>query len=150
MEKGPLFRTLLLAKAREFLESKLDHSDAALVFLRSRTQAGSAAKQLAEAYDEAEPLVRPANARAAQQLAILAVPPGAAGEQVQALARDTLPGVDLVPAALSDDIYFYRELPQVPLTDLPHLGGQPREAYLQMAGDHPPHSRLDVPWQHPG
>jgi eukaryotic-like serine/threonine-protein kinase len=150
IEKGPLFRTLLLAKAREFLDSKLDHSDAALVFLRSRTQVGSAAKQLAEAYDEAEPLVRPTNARAVQQLAVLAVPPGPAGEQVQALARDTLHGVDLVPAALPDDICFYRELPQVPLTDLPHLGGQAREAYLQMAGDHPAHSRLDVPWQHPG
>jgi serine/threonine protein kinase len=150
LEKGPPFRALLLAKAREFLDSKLDHSDAARVFLRSRTQAGSAEKQLAEAFDEAAPLVRLTNARAAQQLVVLAVPAGEAGERVQALARATLPDVDLVPAALPDDICFYRELPQVPLADLPHLGGQAREAYLQMAGDHPAHSRVDVPWQHPG
>ena len=150
IEKGPLFRTLLLTKAREFLDSKLDHSDAARVFVRSRTQPGSAEKQLAEAYDEAEPLVRLTNARAAQQLAVLAVPPGPAGERVQELARETLPDVDLVPAVLPDDICFYREVPQVPLGELPHLGGQAREAYLQMAGDHPAHSRADVQWQHPG
>ena len=52
-------------------------------------------------------------------------------------------------AVLPDDICFYRELPQVPLTDLPQLGGVAREAYLQMGADHPPHARTDVSWQPP-
>ena len=48
-DKGPAFRDLLLTKAREFLDGKLDHSDPATVFLRSRTLAGSAESLLHEA-----------------------------------------------------------------------------------------------------
>ena len=41
-EKGAAFRDLLLAKARAFLDARLDHSDPAAVFFRSRTQTGTA------------------------------------------------------------------------------------------------------------
>ncbi|HEY2909914.1 MAG TPA: tubulin-like doman-containing protein, partial [Gemmataceae bacterium] len=37
LEKGPLFRELLLKKSREFLDGKLDSADPAAVFFRNRT-----------------------------------------------------------------------------------------------------------------
>jgi hypothetical protein len=66
------------------------------------------------------------------------------------MAAGALPGSEITPAALPDDICFYREFPRVPFTNLPQLAGHAREAYLQMGSDHPPHARVDVPWQQPG
>ena len=40
LEKGPAFRNLLLSRARDFLDARLDHSDPAAVFFRSRTRQG--------------------------------------------------------------------------------------------------------------
>src|SRR5262249_15635923 len=54
-EKGAPFRELLLARSREFLDAKLDHSDPAAVFFRYRTAAHTAQPLLAEAFDEAAP-----------------------------------------------------------------------------------------------
>ena len=82
-------------------------------------------------------------------MVVLGVPPGPDGDRLAALARTALPDVELTAAALPEDICFYREYPQVPLTDLPQLGGSAREAFLQMGTDHPPHARADVPWQPP-
>ena len=149
VEKGPPFRELLLKKAREFLDAKLDHSDPAEVFFRSRTQTGTAEALLAEAFDAATPDLTPLGGTRPYEMVVLGVPPGPDGDRLAALARTAMPDVELTAAALPDDICFYREYPQVPLTDLPQLGGSAREAFLQMGTDHPPHARADVPWQPP-
>ncbi|MBM3983668.1 MAG: hypothetical protein FJ304_26040, partial [Planctomycetes bacterium] len=149
IEKGPAFRELMLTKAREFLDTKLDHSDPAAVFFRARTQKGTAEPLLAEAFDEATPDLTPVGADKPHELVVFGAPPGPDGDRLLALAKSAVPSADLIPAPLPDDICFYRELPQVPLTDLPQLGAHAREAYLHMGTDHPPHARTDVPWAAP-
>jgi hypothetical protein len=147
-EKGAPFRELLLKRARSFLDAKLDHSDPAAAFFRSRTQSGTAEPLLAEAFDEAMPELTPVGQRP-YEMVVLGVPPGPDGDRLAATVRTVLPNLEMTAAALPDDICFYREYPQVPLTDLPQLGAAAREAYLLMGGDHPPHARADVAWQQP-
>jgi len=149
LEKGAPFRELLLTKAREFLDLRLDHSNPATVFFRARTQSGTAETLLTEAFTAAAPSLTPTGARP-YEMTVLAVPSGDDGDRLLALARTALPDAELAPAPLPEDICFYREFPQVPLTDLPHLGGHAREAYLLMGSDHPAHSRMDIPWSQPG
>ena len=148
-EKGAPFRELLLKKAGAFLDAKLDHSDPAAVFFRSRTQTGTAEPLLAEAFDEATPDLTPTGGARPYEMVVLGVPPGPDGDRLAALARTAMPNVELTATALPDDICFYREYPQVSLTDLPQLGGSAREAFLQMGTDHPGHARADVTWQPP-
>jgi serine/threonine protein kinase len=151
-EKGPPFRDLLLARSREFLDAKLDHSDPAAVFFRYREADGTAEPLVGEAFGEAAPdLTATRGGEAAAEVNVLGVPPGEAGERLRALAAAVLPGVELVPAPLPDDICFYREYPALELAGLPQLGEYGREAYAALAAaDHPPHARADVPWQLPG
>jgi hypothetical protein len=149
MEKGAAFRELLLSSSRTFLDTKLEHSDPATVFFRSRTQAGSAEALVAEAFDEAGPELVPAGERP-YEMVVLAAPPGPDGEKLLELVHTTFPDTELTAAPLPGDICFYREHPQIPLTALPQLGDLAREAYNQMTGDHPAHTRTDVPWTLPG
>lgn len=149
-EKGPHFRELLLARSREFLDEKLDHSDPATVFFQNRTADGTAQSLVAEAFDEAAPELKSTTLGKPVEVAVLAVPPGPAGDQFRALVAETIPTAEFIPAPLPDDICFYREYPQLALGDLPQLGPPGREAYQQLAAaDHPPHARMDVPWQLP-
>ncbi len=149
VEKGPAFRELLLNKARDFLDTRLEHSDPAAIFLRSRTQVGTAENILAEAFDEATPELLPTGTRP-PEVSLLGVPPGGAGQQLLELARAALPNQNLTPAELPDDIGFYREFPQVPLTDLPQLSRLALEVYQLTGADRPTHARMDVGWQPPG
>jgi eukaryotic-like serine/threonine-protein kinase len=149
-EKGPLFRELLLTAARTFLDTKLDHSNPAMVFFRARTQAGSAEGLLSEAFDEATPDLTPLGTEKPYEMVVLGAPVGDDGDRLLELVRATFPELELTAAPLPDDICFYREYPQVPLTDLPQLGPFAREAYQNMTAEHPAHARADVSWVPPG
>ncbi|MBY0461133.1 MAG: hypothetical protein K2V38_27745, partial [Gemmataceae bacterium] len=150
-EKGPPFRELLLRKAREFLDARLDHSDPAAVFFRSRTVNGTAQPMIGEAFEEAAPDLVPSVFPRPYEMVVLGVPPGDDGDRLVDLAKEVLPETEFVSAPLPDDICFYREYPQLALTDLPQLGEHAREAYNQaLAAGHAPHARTDVPWQSPG
>ena len=92
------------------------------MFFRSRTQTGTAEPLLAEAFDEATPDLAPLGARP-YEMVVLGGParPGrrpAGGPGAAPRCRTS----ELTTAPLPDDICFYREYPQVPLTDLPQLG----------------------------
>ncbi len=151
VEKGPLFREMLLNKAREFLDAKFDHSDAATVFFRAKTENGTAQPLLSEAFEEAAPALVPNVFPRPYEMVVLGIPPGPDGGRLKELAKVVLPETDFVAAPLPDDICFYREYPQLTLTDLPQLGEYARAAYQQMmASPTPPHARVDVPWQLPG
>jgi hypothetical protein len=149
-DKAAPFRALLLRKAREFLDTRLDHSDPAAAFFRSRTQAGTAEQLLAEALDEAVPDLTPLGSVRPYEMTVLGVPPGPEGERLVALVREMVPDMEMTTALLPDDICFYREFPQVLLTDLPQLGGAARDAFALMGSDHPAHARTDVTWAQPG
>jgi hypothetical protein len=150
-EKGAHFRELLLARSRAFLDEKLDHSDPAMMFFRYRTEDGSAEPLIGEAFGEAAPeLCVTKSGEKPYEINVLAAPSGEAGEAFRELAAQVLPGMDLTPAPLPDDICFYREYPQFLLADLPQLGEFAREAYQSMStAEHPPHSRIDMNWHAP-
>jgi hypothetical protein len=151
VEKGPVFRELLLTRAREFLDAKLDAANPATVFFRNRPGDETDHPLIGEAFGEASPDVTglPGGARPDEAL-ILAVPPGAEGDRFRRLVADALPDAELTVAPLPDDIAFYREYPRLDLAVLPHLGDHGRDAAQQLtAADHPPHARVDIPWQPP-
>ena len=52
----------------------------------------------------------------------------------------------MLTAAAEDDILFYRELSNLPLSELEQLGPAAQDAYRQMraAEDFTPHTRIDV------
>ena len=149
--KGPPFRDLLLAKARAFLDAKLDAADPATVFFRNRTGTHADHPLIGEAFGEAEPDVKPvAGGSRPDEALILAVPPGADGDRFRRFVAEVLPGVEFTPAPLPDDIMFYREFPRLELSSLPHLGEYARAAADALAAaDHPIHSRTDVAWTAP-
>ncbi|MBA4191269.1 MAG: hypothetical protein C0467_25080 [Planctomycetaceae bacterium] len=149
-EKGPIFREILLKQSREFLDKHLDHADPAMIFFRYRTEDGSAEPLLAEAFEGAAPELL-SKSGSHYEVNVLGVPAGPAGDELRELAGNALPGIDLTPAVLPDDICFYREYPQIPLASLPQLGEHAKEAYQHMTtGDHPPHARIDIHWQQSG
>ncbi len=149
-EKGAIFREILLRQSREFLDKHLDHADPAMIFFRYRTEDGSAEPLLAEAYEGATPELM-SQVGSHYEINVLGVPSGPAGDELRELAGNALPGIDLTPALLPDDICFYREYPQIPLASIPQLGEHGREAYQHMTtGDHPAHARVDIQWQQPG
>jgi serine/threonine protein kinase len=150
-DKGPRFRELLLERSREFLDTKFDHSDPAEVFFRHRTENGTIGPLIGEAFAAAAPKIGSTrDAEPPREVNLLAAPPGPAGERFRELAEEMLPGSHLVAAPMPDDICFYREYPQLEVTDLPQFGEYAREAYQYLAmSDHPPHSRVDISWQPP-
>ena len=58
-------------------------------------------------------------------------------------------GVGVTSCECKFEVILYRELQQLPLTDLPHLGPVAREAYQKALAEGLvlPHSRLDIVWQ---
>jgi hypothetical protein len=150
-EKGHLFREMLLARARAFLDAKLDAADPAAVFFRNRAGDESDHPLIGEAFGEAAPDLAGVSGRGRDEVLILSAPAGPDGDRFRGLVAEALPGVELLPAAVADDIAFYREWPHLDLADLPHLGDAGRDAAAAMAAaDHPPHSRADIPWGRSG
>ena len=150
VEKGPHFRALLLEKAREFLESRLDAADPATAFLRYCDTGPAGLKLLAEAHEKAAPNLLPPTGAPPGEVTILAVPATADGAKLRGLFAEAVPGADLTPAPLPNDICVYRETPRLELTRLPQLGEPGREAFDHLAETFPPHARLDIPWQPAG
>src|SRR5262249_11943437 len=105
MEKAPHFRELLMNRSREFLDAKLDQSDPASVFFRYRTGDHSAEPLLGEAFSEAAPdLTTTRGGEKPDEINVLAVPPGEAGERLRMLATEVLRTVELTAATMPDDI----------------------------------------------
>ncbi|HEY3789473.1 MAG TPA: tubulin-like doman-containing protein, partial [Urbifossiella sp.] len=146
LEKGPLFRELLLARSREFLDAKLDSADPAAVFFRNRSGGPDDYPLIGEAYKGAIPEMIGYSGKQPDELAILAAPAGVEGDRFRSLVAAALPGVEFTPAALPEDIVFYREFPRLEMTDLPQLGEHARTASEAIGPDHPLHSRIDIPW----
>ncbi|MDB5308063.1 MAG: hypothetical protein JWO38_2265 [Gemmataceae bacterium] len=150
LEKGPPFREVLLGRAREFLDGKLDAADPATVFFRYRSGEPADYPLITEAFQKAAPELTGYVGKRPDEVMILAAPPGEAGDRFRAVVEKALPTVEFNPAPLPDDITFYREYPRLELADLPHLGAHASEAAQQLAAaDHPPHARADVPWRLP-
>ncbi|MFO0805905.1 MAG: tubulin-like doman-containing protein [Gemmataceae bacterium] len=148
LEKGPPFRELLLTRSREFLDAKLDAANPAAVFFRNRTGGTEDYPLIADAYHGAAPDTIGYKGKTPDEIATLAAPPGEAGNRFRAVVKAALPKVEFTAAPLEDDIVFYRECPQLEMTDLPQLGEHGRAAAESLAAaEHHPHSRIDIVWE---
>jgi hypothetical protein len=129
-----------------FAEAQLGRAHAAQMYLEQHTEDETMHADLVTAFDEAIPELAGSRLSAADEIRILAVPPGPEGEYFRTLVRQALPDQDMVAAASTDDIVFYREQPHVPLASLPQLGPAAQEAYQQLLAPDQlmVHSRADV------
>jgi serine/threonine protein kinase len=147
---GPLLE-LVEHQAETYLGERLGARSAAEVFFEHFSGDEQAAhRAIAAAVTEAMPelLVRKTTSAA---LTALAVPSGTAGDCLFDMTQTALPETRVIRAMTVDDLVVYRELGNVPLTELPPFSPAGREAYQRMlASDTPPHSRSDVKWQLPG
>jgi serine/threonine protein kinase len=137
---------LVRQQAADVLAARLGQNDPASVFFQHHPDQQAAQRDVAKAFDEAQPELT--TAKGAAEVTLLAVPPGTAGELFRALARAALPGEDLAPADCADEIVFYREHPALAPADVPQLGPIGREAYQHaLATQQSPHARIDVTWK---
>ncbi len=143
------FIALLAGKARAFLDARLERTDPATKFLHY--QAGAAApKMLADCFAKAAPDLSLMTGQTPMEAAVLAAPPGEAGDLVRRIAAEACLGIEFIPALNADDLVIYRECPRVELAALPQLAEAARDIYRgQLAAEFPPHSRVDIPWDSP-
>lgn len=132
-------------QAEAFVDARLGGVNVAEMYLAQQANEDEARDDLDAAFEEAAPELSKARAPASE-ICILAAPPGPVGECFRDLARRALPDVDMVAAAGTDDIVFYRELAHQRLSDLEQLGPLGYEAYRQIVTlkDLTPHSRTDI------
>jgi serine/threonine protein kinase len=127
-------------------QTSLGRANAAEVYLEQHAENPAVYADLADAFDQAQPELSSSRQAGRQELCILAAPADPEGERFRALVRRALPETRLLVAASTDDILFYREHPQVMLTELPQMGPAAREVYQQVLATEPlsPHSRSDI------
>jgi serine/threonine protein kinase len=141
----------LLETAEEFIAGLVSTGNVAEMFFEQHPDPEEAEGELAGFFSEAAPeSLGPKKplARAAE-VCVLAAPPGAAGDRLRELARKAVQApLHSAPPGLNanDEIVLYREVANLPLTDLEQLGPVGHDAYAQMSNaDHfTPHSRTDV------
>ena len=124
----------------------LGKTNAAELFLEQHPDEENAKGEASGCFDEAQPELAPGKASTTSEVCVLAAPPGSAGDRFRALTRAALPEVEVLSATAEDDILFYREVANLPLSELEHLGSAGQDAYRQMsaAEDFTPHTRIDV------
>jgi hypothetical protein len=127
-------------------EASLGRAHAAGLYMEQHANDAAALADLAGAFAEAEAELGAARRDPREELAILAVPTDPEGERFRELVARALPETDLLAVPSTDDVVFYRERPNVRLTDLPQLGPAAREVYQQVLDSDQlsPHSRGDV------
>lgn len=138
---------LMRRQAEEFVKARLGGSDVVEIYLDKRQSDEQVVSDIAGLFSQAAPEFGDAHESAGDEVCIVATPLGAAGDHFRNLARQALPGVEVVPAPALDEIVLYREQTHLPLAELPQLGPQAQSAYQKMAGidNFTPHCRTDVP-----
>jgi hypothetical protein len=138
-------QVILQQQAELFVDSLLGKASVAAVYLKDHPRDDYVGEDIATAFEEATPKLA-GTRHTGPEIRLLAVPADLAGERLGKIARDAVENVETVADAGSDDVFFYREAPQMVLADLPQLGLMAEEAYRQMvaSGHFTPHTRMDV------
>jgi hypothetical protein len=141
---------LLVQQAREFMGPRLGAADVVEMFLAKYPRPDEAVGAAHRAYEEARPEL--AGFGRDGEFCVLAVPPGPQAGPFHRLLDQSLGDVGLSLSSGHEDIALYREVPHVPLAELPNLGPAAAEAYRQMTTIYHtnPHTRIDVAeWEGP-
>ncbi len=149
-DRSSEFPPMLSQAARTYLDLRLEKANPAEALALYRGTGRDCESVLSKMYDDAMPtLIVPGMKPPSLEAALLAVPEGPAGDRFRRLAAEANPGIEFIPAVLTDDIVMIREFPRMPLADLPQLGGEARAAYLGQRAERSPHTRVDVAWVAP-
>jgi hypothetical protein len=135
----------VLQQCEAHVDEALGKASVAALYVKDRPGDAQLTTDLTAAFDEAAPVLGGARYSGAE-LRFLVTPADLAGERLGKLAAAASREVEAMTAPGSDDIYFYREQPQVPLADLPQLSLMAEEVYRHMTstGTFTPHTRMDV------
>jgi serine/threonine protein kinase len=144
--------TAMLQTAEAFVAEQVGDVNVAEMFLEQYPQDQQAGDEIAGFFDESAPELLPSSAgpRSAglhgAELCVLAAPEGAAGCRFHELAAQALPDIEWNSAPGDESILLYRELANLPLSELPQLGPLAQDAYRQMtaAEQFTPHCRCDI------
>ena len=148
--RGEKFPKLLHTAARDFLEARLERADPVEALVRYRGDGADGQQLLADAFDHAKPSVEVPKNPPPMEATLLAAPAGPTGDLLRRLAAEANPGIEFIPAELTDALVVLREYPRLPLADLPQLGPAAREAYqARLAAGSCPHARADITWVPP-
>ena len=139
----------MLQTARDYMAEHQPETSAAHLFLEQHPDDEDAQSEIADFYNEAGPeLVLSRSAQGGPPVAemcVLAVPDDEAGERLRSLLARAEPEAEAHAATSRDDVVVYRERGNLPLSALPQLGPEGRDAAMQMASaDFSPHSRSDI------
>jgi eukaryotic-like serine/threonine-protein kinase len=136
----------MLETAEQFAGSLFSETNAAEMFLEQYPDQERAAEELGEYYDQAAPELQPPRPKQASSICLVAAPPGAAGDGIRGLVHNALPDLEIHAITSNDDVVIYREVPNLPLAELPQMGALGQTAYRQMnsADNFTPHTRTDV------
>jgi serine/threonine protein kinase len=147
VEYAEPFRHLLIQQGIAFLSHRFGQTDTASQFLSTRDEQ-DAQRDLHNAFDEAAPELVGPRARIEDEIQIVNVPAGPAGQQLQRLLTDALPDLPIQFVSGGDDIVIYREQTVPDLRELPHMSMQVREVCKQIsAQEHISlNSRRDLDW----
>jgi hypothetical protein len=135
----------MLRLAAEFVGGRIGNTQVSDVYLTQYEKDDQIREDLINMFAEAAPNLC-ASRQQSSEIAILAAPMNASGQKVRHLAQGALPDADLAEADSSEDIVFYRERFQLPISELEQLGPLGYEAYRQvgMVEHFTPHSRTDI------
>jgi eukaryotic-like serine/threonine-protein kinase len=146
-DRTPEFLTFLNAQTREFLNARLEKNDPATMLLRYHGNTADTAQMLRHAFEESAPGITTLSGERPLEATVLALPAGAASEQLKLLLHAATDDVEFIPANLPDDIAIYRELPRLEIAALPQSASHAREAYDALATrENPLHTRADIRW----
>lgn len=135
---------LMQAQAEKFAAARMNETDAADFFLKQYQEDKEIAKDIVGAFHQADPAI--SDSEKGKEIHALTVPAGPAGERFADHARQAMAGIDLAVAFGTDEILFYREIPDLSLADLPQLGPKFQQAYQELSAQQnfTPHSREDI------
>jgi hypothetical protein len=137
---------LMQEAAEAFADERLGSLDIADMYLTHHAHEGQAEADMALAFQEAAPPLASHRPSTEREICFLAVPANEAGQKLRTRALPAIACSELGIIEGSDDITFYREVPQLFLADLEQMGALALAAYRQMVGvEHfTPHSRTDI------
>lgn len=138
----------MLTTGQQFAEGMLGETDVAQMFLERELDGEQQLNEVKHFYDEATPELVPSKHIQPDTLTVLATPGTEAGASLQKLARSALPDVEIHSAVSADDVVVYREIVNLPLSSLPHIGQSSLVIYRQMTStdNFTPHTRTDLPF----
>jgi hypothetical protein len=154
LDTGPRpeqFASLLDSSGCAHIESRLTLNDCIESILQVGRKPDALRKLFNQAMEASHPALAGPNAAIESLVTVIGLPATESGHDLRKRLAMEFPDASISFAEHPNSVVINRELQQLPLTDLPHMGPLGKSAYEQALCDPqtPPHSRFDVEWTTP-